>query len=264
MAMWLKEVTLLFLTAAMMLVTGQEPVILDQTQRSVSLSSGSSRTLICGLNTTEHDRYRVHFYFYSSGSSFSDINRKNLSQKLFIRPSSTSKVEQGLENKGLFTEDAVLKYTLLNVTEANSGWYFCTVRGEIPYDESKSSNGTQILIATVKSKEHTTYPSLPIFTVKQATERPPDWRVDWWLWILLGVSAVVLIVLLLVCILLRRRCRRHREADPIYANTRPVANKQPSPRPGMPEETLKKTSSSQNLRNPNHTRRHDGGKRRYR
>ncbi|XP_060890905.1 uncharacterized protein LOC132972040 isoform X3 [Labrus mixtus] len=243
MAMWLKEVTLLFLTAAMMLVTGQEPVILDQTQRSVSLSSGSSRTLICGLNTTEHDRYRVHFYFYSSGSSFSDINRKNLSQKLFIRPSSTSKVEQGLENKGLFTEDAVLKYTLLNVTEANSGWYFCTVRGEIPYDESKSSNGTQILIAT---------------------ERPPDWRVDWWLWILLGVSAVVLIVLLLVCILLRRRCRRHREADPIYANTRPVANKQPSPRPGMPEETLKKTSSSQNLRNPNHTRRHDGGKRRYR
>ncbi|XP_020509166.2 uncharacterized protein [Labrus bergylta] len=240
MTMWLKEVTLLFLTAAMMLVTGQEPVILDQTQRSVPLSSGSSLTLICGLNTTEHDRYRVHFYFYSSGSSFSDINRKNLSQKLFIRPSSTSVVEQGLENK---TEDTVLKYTLLNATEANSGWYFCTVRGEIPYGESKSSNGTQILIAT---------------------ERPKDWSVDWWLWMLLGVSAVVLIVLLLVCILLRRRCRRHREADPIYANTRPVANKQPSPRPGMPEETLKKTSSSQNLRNPNHTRRHDGGKRRYR
>nr|XP_020509166.1 uncharacterized protein LOC109998598 isoform X3 [Labrus bergylta] len=243
MTMWLKEVTLLFLTAAMMLVTGQEPVILDQTQRSVPLSSGSSLTLICGLNTTEHDRYRVHFYFYSSGSSFTDFNRKNLSQNLFIRPSSTSVVEQGLENKGLQTEDTVLKYTLSNATEANSGWYFCTVRGEIPYDESKSSNGTQILIAT---------------------ERPKDWSVDWWLWMLLGVSAVVLIVLLLVCILLRRRCRRHREADPIYANTRPVANKQPSPRPGMPEETLKKTSSSQNLRNPNHTRRHDGGKRRYR
>ncbi|XP_035862868.1 uncharacterized protein LOC116063511 isoform X3 [Sander lucioperca] len=51
--------------------------------------------------------------------------------------------------------------------------------------------------------------------------------------------------------------------DPIYANTRPVANKQPSPRPAMPVGNLKTASSSQNLRNPSPGRRYDDGKQRY-
>ncbi|KAK1897656.1 putative plasma membrane protein [Dissostichus eleginoides] len=85
---------------------------------------------------------------------------------------------------------------------------------------------------------------------------------DLWMWISLGVSTFILIVLLVVCLLLRRRHRRSRAEDPIYANTRPVANKHPSPRPGVPVDTLKKASSSQNLRNPSPARRCQEDKRR--
>lgn len=52
--------------------------------------------------------------------------------------------------------------------------------------------------------------------------------------------------------------------DPIYANTRPVANKQPSPRPGMKVQPLKTASSSQNLRlHPSPGARYEDGKRRF-
>lgn len=49
--------------------------------------------------------------------------------------------------------------------------------------------------------------------------------------------------------------------DPIYANTRPVANKQPSPRPGMQLQSLK-TASPQNLQDLTAGRRYEDGKRR--
>ncbi|AWP11343.1 Hypothetical protein SMAX5B_017588 [Scophthalmus maximus] len=51
--------------------------------------------------------------------------------------------------------------------------------------------------------------------------------------------------------------------DPIYSNTRPVANKQPSPRPGLPGNQLKIVPPSQDLWTPSHSRRHDDGKQRH-
>lgn len=52
--------------------------------------------------------------------------------------------------------------------------------------------------------------------------------------------------------------------DPVYANTRPVANKHPSPRPRVQQPKDPKTlPSSQKLWTPSPGRRYDEGKRRY-
>lgn len=50
--------------------------------------------------------------------------------------------------------------------------------------------------------------------------------------------------------------------DPIYANTRPVANKQPSPRPGTQLHPLKTASSFQNFQDLTAEGRYENGKRR--
>lgn len=52
------------------------------------------------------------------------------------------------------------------------------------------------------------------------------------------------------------------EDDPIYANTRPMANKQPSPRPRMQLHPLKTASSSQNFQDLTAEGRYEDGKRR--
>lgn len=50
--------------------------------------------------------------------------------------------------------------------------------------------------------------------------------------------------------------------EPIYTNTRPVANKQPSPRPRMQLHPLKTASSSQNFQDLTAEGRYEDGKRR--
>ncbi|XP_034002032.1 uncharacterized protein LOC117495079 isoform X2 [Trematomus bernacchii] len=252
MEMWLKRTTLVLLTVAALVVSGKDVNI--QTQRRVEVPAGSSVTFLCPVTSLcplmkELDRYRVNWYFNSAGPSSGDVRISNNSAKSSTVVS--NKTKQNNEKN---------IYTLINATKNDTGWYFCTLIVEIPVLKHCQSNGTELVIT--ESKKLTTYPSLPKVKGKQAvipTKSLP--LLDLWMWISLGVSTFILMVLLVVCLLLRRRHRRSRE-DPIYANTRPVANKHPSPRPGVPVDTLKKASSSQNLRNPSPARRCHEDKRR--
>ncbi|XP_074524589.1 uncharacterized protein LOC141789157 isoform X2 [Halichoeres trimaculatus] len=232
MKMWRKELTLMLLTVALMVISGEHLVILNRTQTTVVHPTGSSLTLGCSLETKKLERYRMSLYFNPSGCTFTK------SHKIYelFRVANDTKINENKRqlqtNPGISTGDTgVLKITMLNATEADSGWYFCTLIAEIPDLGNESTNGTQVIIKTMEE------------TVTPTPSSPPT---DWWLWILIGVSAVILIILLVVCILMRRSySRRRAAADPIYANTH-----RRSPRPGMPVENLKTVSSSQNLRNP--------------
>ncbi|XP_034085752.1 uncharacterized protein LOC117555129 isoform X2 [Gymnodraco acuticeps] len=259
MEMWLKRTTLVLLTVAALVVSGKDVII--QTQRRAEVPAGSSVTFLCPVDSLCHvrigklDRYRVNWLFNPSGPSWDGVRKLSNDISNNSANSSTvvsNKTKQNIEKN---------KYTLINATTNDTGWYFCILIVEIPVLELCKSNGTELVI--MESKELTTYPSLPKLTGKQATMSPTESLplLDLWMWISLGVSTFILIVLLVVCLVLRRRHRRSRE-DPIYANTRPMANKQPSPRPGGLVDTLKKASSSQNLRNPSPARKCHEDKRR--
>ncbi|XP_029285929.1 uncharacterized protein LOC115007273 isoform X2 [Cottoperca gobio] len=240
MEMWLKRLTLVLLTAALV-TSDQDLVILDEKQNKVEVLVGSSVTFDCRIMPATPDRHRVVWRFSASGSSVNDSYKINNSSG-------------ELNNT---------KYILLNATDKNSGWYFCQIIVEIPLLNITNSSGTQVVVT--KSKEHTTYPPLPIVTGKQATASPTDNFpvIAGWIWIVLGVSAFILIVLLVTCVLLRRRCRRSRGEEPIYVNSRHVASKQSSPRPGLPGDNLKMVSSSQNLHNPSPGQGYHKDKRRF-
>ncbi|KAL3047548.1 hypothetical protein OYC64_021695 [Pagothenia borchgrevinki] len=253
MEMWLKRTTLVLLTVAALVVSGKDVNI--QTQRRVEVPAGSSVTFLCPVTSLcplmkelGSVSYRVYWHFNSAGPSSDGVRISNKSSTVV-----SNKTKQNIEKN---------KYTLINATKNDTGWYFCILIVVIPVLEKYRSNGTELVIT--ESKELTTYPSLPKVKGKQATVIPTKSLplLDLWMWISLGVSTFILMVLLVVCLLLRRRHRRSRAEDPIYANTRPVANKHPSPRPGVPVDTLKKASSSQNLRNPSPARRCHEDKRR--
>ncbi|KAL3047549.1 hypothetical protein OYC64_021695 [Pagothenia borchgrevinki] len=234
MEMWLKRTTLVLLTVAALVVSGKDVNI--QTQRRVEVPAGSSVTFLCPVTSLcplmkelGSVSYRVYWHFNSAGPSSDGVRISNKSSTVV-----SNKTKQNIEKN---------KYTLINATKNDTGWYFCILIVVIPVLEKYRSNGTELVITTVIPTK-----SLPLL--------------DLWMWISLGVSTFILMVLLVVCLLLRRRHRRSRAEDPIYANTRPVANKHPSPRPGVPVDTLKKASSSQNLRNPSPARRCHEDKRR--
>ncbi|XP_010772625.1 uncharacterized protein isoform X1 [Notothenia coriiceps] len=257
MEMWLKRTTLVLLAVAALVVSGKDVII--QTQRRAEVPAGSSVTFLCPVTSPCHGtlkRCRLEWFLNPSGPSWDGAHKlsndiSNNSEKSSTKVS--NKTKQDVEKQ---------IYTLINATKNDTGWYFCKLTIEIPVLNIIKSNGTELVIT--ESKELTTYPSLPKLTGKQATVSPIESLplLDLWMWISLGVSTFILIVLLVVCLLLRRRHRRSRAEDPIYANTRPVANKQPSPRPGVPVDTLKKASSSQNLRNPSQARKCHEDKRR--
>ncbi|XP_033478464.2 uncharacterized protein LOC117254359 isoform X2 [Epinephelus lanceolatus] len=261
MEMWLtRSMLVVLLTAAVLVISGQAPVILDENIREERVPSGSTLTFHCRLRTENHSRLRVVWYFKRSGPSLNDslrIHTEMVNKSARTSTVASNKPKQDSKDEGRDTEGTLSVYTLSNATEENSGWYFCEVIIEIPFLTKKRSNGTKVVIS--KSIEHTTYPSRPIVTAKQATVSPTDGPpiIDLWMWIILGVSAFILIVLLVTCVCLRRTWRRNRGEDPVYANTR----RQPSPRPGM--DNLKTVPSSQHLRNPNPSRTYDDGKRRY-
>lgn len=235
MEMWLERSILVLLTA--LGVSGQVHVVLDDKLRTEEVPLGSSVTFHCGLRIQAFDRLRVYWYFNPTSFSDSDIG--------LLQPSDLVSGEQ--------EPDAWRTHTLINVTERESGWYFCKITLEIPSLDTTNSTGTEVVIT--KSKENTTYPLLPIVTETFSS-------IKRWMWVTLGVSTAVLMILLVACVLLRRRRqrRRSREEDPVYTNTRRVANKQPSPRPR--DDQLKAGPSSQNLRNPTPGGQSGEGKRR--
>ncbi|KAK5907382.1 hypothetical protein CesoFtcFv8_005239 [Champsocephalus esox] len=241
MEMWLKRTTLVLLTVAALVVSGKDVII--QTQRRAEVPAGSSVTFLCPVTSLCHvrigklDGYRVNWLFNSSGPSSGGVRK--LSNDISNNSAESSTVVSNKTKQNINKN----KYTLINATTNDTGWYFCILIVEIPVLKDCKSNGTELVITTMSPTE-----SLPLL--------------DLWMWISLGVSTFILIVLLVVCLLLRRRHRRSRAEDPIYANTRPVANKHPSPRPGVLVDTLKKASSSQNLRNPSPARKCQKDKRR--
>ncbi|XP_058494910.1 uncharacterized protein LOC131465940 isoform X2 [Solea solea] len=227
MEMSLKQSTLVLLTVAVLVVSGQEHVDLDHEEKTRDVAIGSSLTLHCKLETKNYERFRVHWEFHpSSGPNSSAI---------LIR-------EDTANTSNRITAQT---YIIENVTDKNSGSYHCKVIEEIPGFENVQSKKTQVVIESLM--ETTAYPS--VLTRKQATPNLVPWFPKWWMWMGLCLSILTLFLLLLISAALRRRCRRRQE-DPIYANTRPVA-KQPSPRPGASaSNNLKAVPSSVNLRPP--------------
>ncbi len=132
-----------------MVISDQDLVTLDETQRRYDVPFGSSLTLNCSWNTKNYNRFRVAWYFNPFGSSFSEANR--LLEKIFDRHKNTTTVvynkKQDLKGDGKDTEETVLKYTLSNVTFRDDGWYFCRITVEIPIFINNSSNGTKLTIS---------------------------------------------------------------------------------------------------------------------
>ncbi|KAM9386074.1 uncharacterized protein KZ484_007632 isoform 2-T2 [Pholidichthys leucotaenia] len=229
MEMWLKLLTLKLLAATVMATATPrhyEAILKEKQNLSLDISSGSSLTLRCCLNTST--RARLYWFFNDSGPSFD--RRKSLQENLMNKSENTSR-----DN----CKDPEKTYTLSQVNKTHSGWYTCAVSIEIPNLAELQSGGIKVHVLT--------HPVNPL-------------HVNLWMWILMGVGALVFIVLLIICVLRRRR---HRSRDePIYTNTR---RKQPSPRPGNPGvNNLKTVPSSQNLRAPSSAERYDHGQRRAR
>ncbi|XP_030582381.1 uncharacterized protein LOC115778481 isoform X2 [Archocentrus centrarchus] len=225
MKMWLKQLILMLLAAAStaMAIAGQTSIYLNKTQESVSVLSGSTLALRCSLSTVGYKRYRIAWHFNNAGPFFNNSSR--IVELMISEQNSTDDCE-----------DKSKTHILPDVTKKNSGWYFCNITREIPNLQHNQSEGTEVVVYTALLND------------------------NWWLWIVLGVSAFILLVLPFICVLLTRR-QENRE-EPIYANTR-YPNKQPSPRPDMSGAAvrLKTASSSQNLRAPSPAR-YDEGKRR--
>ncbi|CAJ1060191.1 uncharacterized protein LOC117804706 isoform X2 [Xyrichtys novacula] len=190
--MWRKELTLVLLTIAAVVILGEEPVILGK-RTDVSHPSGSSLTLSCNLNTKTYQRFR--WFLFRNSSVPSVQNLEEIYKDMCFRTKKDSPMvcnkTQLPKDNGILTEEDVLQYTLLNATEADSGLYYCKVTAEIPEFETKCSDGTEIIIVT-------------------ATPTPGILLLHWWVWMLIGVSAVIVIVLIIVCILVRRRCRKRK------------------------------------------------------
>ncbi|XP_030288360.1 uncharacterized protein LOC115590979 isoform X2 [Sparus aurata] len=239
MEMWLKWSTPVFLAVAVaaMVISGQEPVTLDSVPREVTRPFGSPLILKCNLNTTGY--LWVDWYFNPSECSVE--GSRTLYSKVYNRSANTSTVVPDKRKVDDKDDELIWYKNNSGATYNDSGWYFCRVTIVIPKLIVNVSVGTKLVITTA----------------------PPRENFQLWHWIVLGVSAFILVVLPVMCILLRRRCRRSRAEDPVYANTRPVLNKQPSPRPKIPGDTLKTASSSQNLRNPS-PKRYDDGRQRNR
>ncbi|XP_029356640.1 uncharacterized protein LOC115042513 isoform X2 [Echeneis naucrates] len=209
------------LTAAVV-VSGQQHIKLDNSHKEHYVDLGSSVPLECSLWTEKSQRSRVSWLFNHNSSSFNGA--LNISQRTLTLNTSSKETTQ--DEKG-----ETVTHLISHFTHENVGWYFCEVTREIPFYKNDRTNGTKIDI--LPRLENTTY--LSIMTSKQAT-KPGRLGRFWEMWVPLGVSALVLTVLLLLTYaILRRRCSKSRGDDPVYANMRPIARKQPSPRPGTVE-----------------------------
>ncbi|XP_072295046.1 uncharacterized protein [Eucyclogobius newberryi] len=209
----------LLLTVTGMVSSTSLKITVDEEEKRKYITEGSSVSLHCSVGVNCSNRCRYSWCFDRSGPSKTGC--KNDSNKI-----TKSKTTPELH--------------LNNVSQNDSGWYYCSVRDDIPILSTNYSNWTHLVVA----------PKKPAFV----------W-IDWWMWIAAGVSGLVLIILVIVCLLLRRRQRRQRDSeDPVYANTH-HSSKQPSPRPSPTDNSLKMDSSYQNLRTPDVGKRYEPSRR---
>ncbi|CAL9695619.1 unnamed protein product [Knipowitschia caucasica] len=183
-------------------------ISLDQEQKSQTVSEGSSVSLLCRVWNKSSERSRVNWYFNPREPS--KPGSRNLSTKI---------------HKSSSIQLSVL--ILYNVSQNNSGWYCCHARDEIDFVPGKNSNWTELKVETKK----------PFFELR-----------DWWLWIAVGSSGLVLLILLMCVYFVRRRQLKKREGWPIYANT--GGSGQPSPRSRPTDSPPKTESPYENLQHP--------------
>ncbi|XP_041861338.1 uncharacterized protein LOC121652571 isoform X2 [Melanotaenia boesemani] len=257
MEMWLKCAALvLFVVAGAALEKQRNIITLDEKEssppeRKEEVPPGSSLTFRFSLNSSE-DRYRVYWYFNPSGPNFTKAHKAKCEVMTF--GSAKNSTEQPQLEKSCYNKD----WDLTNVNESNAGWYFSKVIQEIPAMQTKESQIIKLIISK-SLEESTTY--LSLVTSKQVPPESSNWLADWWLWILLGASSLILIILLVACAIQRQRACRSRE-EPVYANTRTKFSGDSSPRPSLAVNNLKSVPSSQHLRTPSPGRRYEEGTRR--
>ncbi|XP_078115466.1 uncharacterized protein LOC144523640 isoform X1 [Sander vitreus] len=151
MEMWLTRSTLLLLTA--LVISGQVSVILDETlkEKGEKVAIGSSVIFKCHLKIDTNDRFWVKWYFNPSGSSFNETHLFcNKSAKPSTVVSNQTKPDQ---------RDEELCCIKSNVTDKDSGWYFCKVTIDIPTLICKNSYGTEVNISQGTYNAPVTTPS---------------------------------------------------------------------------------------------------------
>ncbi|KAM8889073.1 uncharacterized protein ACB058_007191 isoform 1-T1 [Synchiropus picturatus] len=152
---------------------------------------------------------------------------------------------------------------LTDVTEKDSGVYFCKVTHEIPTIATQNSSGINLIVAQT-SMDSTTIPTTVSPTDEPSTED--------WIRVVIPMGACLSVKLLFITFLVfgRIKQRRRERQCPIYANAHPVTMKKSLQPPRQPERgssdasNLKTAFSSQNLRSPspNASRPPAGGHRR--
>ncbi|XP_061635498.1 uncharacterized protein LOC133480846 isoform X2 [Phyllopteryx taeniolatus] len=200
--MSLKQPALVLLTVCVA-AAAQCSTILNETQARVDVPVGSTLTLCHRLKRWTPKRFRICWHFNPSGPTLVH------SEQLFC-----SNMSNRTEHK-----DTLLNYTLSNVTQQHSGWYFCRIHVDIPTLLTMNSSGTPVLIHA---------PPLDM----------------WWLWVAVGVLGLIILALLVLCVLLIRQRKRKESRCAIYVNTHH------SPRPPALGAQLRVDPSSQRARTP--------------
>lgn len=224
--MWLRRSTSIFIKVAVMaiLVSGWDPVTLDENNTvPVTVPTGSPLILKCNLTRPPH-RSWINWYF-NSGRPFPDKKLKKI------------KIDSEEVDQTTFQVTP-------NARQKNTGWYCCILTIEIPKLINVTSSARKVVIMPIS----------PTVSCKGMACKH---------WAILGVlAAAILIVLPVALFFLRNRFHQSSVDDPIYANTRPVANKQPSPRLKMQLQSLKTAPSSYSLQDSTAGGRYEDGKQR--
>ncbi|XP_054645391.1 uncharacterized protein LOC129188622 isoform X3 [Dunckerocampus dactyliophorus] len=214
MEMLLKQTTLVLLSVCVAATT-QCTAVLNETRTRVVVPVDSALTLCYRMKSWTPKRFELYWHFNPSGPSFDN------SERIF---------KSFILNMSNETKDTFQMYTLVNVTNNNSGWYFCRINADIPTLMSEDCNGTEVLVHV--SLQDT-----------------------WWLWVTVAVFGLIVLVLLVLCLLLTRQRKRREQSCPVYMNTHP------SPRAPSTAQ-LRAPQSSQKLRTPSPARDNNNSKQR--
>ncbi|XP_028300889.1 uncharacterized protein LOC114462326 isoform X2 [Gouania willdenowi] len=186
----LKQFALLFLTAlAARVISTQRVVYLTEKEAKtrVEVEVGSSVIFNCSLNTTNIKECNIEWHFCPSD------NKKGACKNKSLNCNKTNH--------------------LSSVNETHSGRYSCKVVGKIPIPCIILSTERELYVSK-SSMENTT-----VVASIQANSTNSGLVIQWWMWIILGVSLFLLIILTVVCWLKIKRFHRSK-AEPVYINTK--------------------------------------------
>ncbi|CAL8349351.1 unnamed protein product [Gadus morhua 'NCC'] len=191
-----------------------KPQILDEPPGQITVLRGSSLTLFCSgtcQGETKSNRVKVNWRFSANDSKKSQEDGTFTCNDGIFKSSKISECP-----KRLSEEKMGCNYTIINVQDKDSGWYYCDVASEQPMLKQICSNGTLIVVAGNEIE----------VTANTGTKTPGfiDVIGNKTFLIVSGVSTLLLIMLVVMICVVQRRRRRHKEMTcPIYGNTRPPA-----------------------------------------